>query len=96
MQQLCHRRNVVGWRFKPSQPLRIISGLKETFIKRCIVDGTNKAEIRPEKNRVRKRRVVGRIYGIKCDGKGHKDRNRHENRIKRGGQARLVYVRHKP
>ena len=34
--------------FKPSQPLEIISGLKETFIKRYIVERTNKAEIRPE------------------------------------------------
>ena len=34
---------------KPSQPQRIISGLKETFIKRYyIVEGTNKAEMRPE------------------------------------------------
>ena len=31
-----------------SQPQRIISGLKETFIKRYIVQRTNKAEIRPE------------------------------------------------
>ena len=34
--------------FEPSQPLGIISGLKETFIKRCIVERINKAEIRPE------------------------------------------------
>ena len=31
-----------------SQPQRIISGLKETFIKRHIVERTNKAEIRLE------------------------------------------------
>ena len=31
-----------------SQPKRIISGLRETFIKRYIVERTNKAEIRPE------------------------------------------------
>ena len=30
------------------QPQRIISGLRETFIKRCIVERTNKAEIGPE------------------------------------------------
>ena len=30
------------------KPQRIISGLKETFIKICIVGRTNKAEIRPE------------------------------------------------
>ena len=29
------------------------------------------------KNRVRKWRVVGKIYGIKYSLKGHKDRNRH-------------------
>ena len=34
--------------FKPSQPQRIISGLRKTFIKRYIVERTNKAEIRPE------------------------------------------------
>ena len=37
---------LVNWCFEPSQPLGIISGQKETFIKRDIVD--NKAEIRPE------------------------------------------------
>ena len=40
----------------------------------------------------RKIRVVGRIYGMKYSWKGHKDRNRHRNRIKGSGQARLVYV----
>ena len=39
---------LVSWCFEPSQPLGIISGLKETFIKRYIVESTNKAEIRPE------------------------------------------------
>ena len=34
--------------FKPSQPQRIISGLKETFIKRYVVERTSKAEIRPQ------------------------------------------------
>ena len=34
--------------FEPSQPLGITSGLKETFMKRHIVERTNKAEIRPE------------------------------------------------
>ena len=33
---------------------------------------------------------------MKCNWKGHKDRNRHKNRIKRSDQARLVYVKHKP
>ena len=44
------------------------------------------------KNRVRKRRVVGRIYGMAYSGKVHKDRSRHTNRIKRSGQAQLVFV----
>ena len=34
--------------FELSQPLEIISGLKERFMKRHIVERTNKAEIRPE------------------------------------------------
>ena len=40
--------SLVSWCFNPSKPQRIISGLKETFIKRYIVERTNKAEIRPE------------------------------------------------
>ena len=32
---------------------------------------------------------------MKYSWKGHKDRNRHKNKIKRSEQARLVYVRHK-
>ena len=39
---------LVSWCFKPSQPQRIIPELKETFIKRCIIERTSKAEIRPE------------------------------------------------
>ena len=42
---------------------------------------------------MRKRRVVGRIYWMKYSWKGHKDKNRHKSRIKRSGQARLVYVK---
>ena len=45
-----------------------------------------------QKKRVRKQRLVGRIYGMKYSSKGHKDRNRHRNRVKRSGQARLLYV----
>ena len=39
---------LVNWYFESSQPLGITSGLKETFLKRYIVERTNKAEIRPE------------------------------------------------
>ena len=38
----------VSWCFKPSQPQRIISGLRETFIKRYKVERTSKAKIAPE------------------------------------------------
>ena len=34
--------------FEPSQPLGIILGMKETVIKRYMVERTNKAEIGPE------------------------------------------------
>ena len=34
--------------FEPRQPLGIISGLKETFIKWYIVKRTNRLEVRPE------------------------------------------------
>ena len=39
---------LVSWCFEPSELLGITSGLKEIFIKRYIVERTNKAEIRPE------------------------------------------------
>ena len=39
---------LVSWCFKASQPQRIISGLRETFLKRYTVERTNKAAIRPE------------------------------------------------
>ena len=34
--------------FKPSQPQRIISGVRKTFTKIYVVERNNKAEIRPE------------------------------------------------
>ena len=42
------RNLLVSWYLKPSQPQKITSGLRETFIKRYIIERTNKAEIRPE------------------------------------------------
>ena len=72
---------VVSWCFKPSQAHRIISGLKETFIKRHIVVKTNRAKLKNEKNRVRKRRVVGSNLWNEIQLTGPKDRNRHKNRI---------------
>ena len=38
----------MSWFFKPSQPQRIISGLRETFTKRYAVERSDKAERRPE------------------------------------------------
>ena len=35
---------LVNWCFEPSQPAGIISGLKEAFTKRFVVERTNKAE----------------------------------------------------
>ena len=40
----------------------------------------------------KKLRVIGRIYGMKYSWKDQKCRNRHMNRIKRSGQAQLIYV----
>ena len=40
--------DIVSWYFKPSQPQKIVSGPRETFIDRYIVERTSKAEIRPE------------------------------------------------
>ena len=54
--QLCFQPFLVDWVksylvnkcFLPSQPVGIIAGLGETFIKRYTVKMTNEAEIRPE------------------------------------------------
>ena len=47
-QTITKERELVSRCFKRNQPQVIISGLKETFIKRYKVERTNKAEIRPE------------------------------------------------
>ena len=57
--QTCCYRSLINWPymiksklvngcFKPSQPQRIISGLRKTFMKRYIVESTNKEELRSE------------------------------------------------
>ena len=48
VKNLLHRLQLDSWHFESSQPLEIVSGLRETFIKRHTVERTNKAEIRPE------------------------------------------------
>ena len=35
--------SLLSWCFKPSQPQRILSGLRETFVKRYILERTNQA-----------------------------------------------------
>ena len=54
--QLVH---LVNWCFEPSQPLGIISGLKETFIKRHQVERTKKTEIRLEEQSGKNRDLSG-------------------------------------
>ena len=78
---------LVHWSFTPSQLQRIISELKETFIKRYIVERTTKAE-KDRKNRVRKRRDVGRIYGMKYSRKDHK-KTETDTRAQEKGVGRL-------
>ena len=39
---------LVSWCFKPSQPRRITSRLRETFTKRHVAERTNEADTRPE------------------------------------------------
>ena len=48
---------LISWCFKPCQPQRIISRLRETFIKRYVVERTNKAEIRPEEESEKAKRL---------------------------------------
>ena len=62
---------LVSWYFKPIQSQRIILRLRD-FVKRYIVERTNKAEI-DLKNRVRKQRVVERIM-LKLKRSGHYSR----------------------
>ena len=75
----------VNWCFEPSQPQRIISGLWETFIKRHIVERTNQTKIRPQEQSEKAKSCRENLWNESW--KGHKDKNKHENRIKRSGQA---------
>ena len=53
---------LVNWCFEPSQPLGIISGLKENFIKRYIAERTNKAELRPKESRKKTESCRGNLW----------------------------------
>ena len=85
------KTKLVNQCFEPSQPQRIISGLKETFINRHIDERTNKAEIRPEIQSEKTETYQEKLWN-EIQLKGPKDRNRHKNRTKRSGQVRLVHV----
>ena len=39
---------LVSWCFQPSQPQKITSKLRDTFVKKCTVERTSRAELRPE------------------------------------------------
>ena len=72
----------------------IISRLRQTFIKRRIVERTSKAQIRPEEQSEKAETCRENLQN-KIQLKGPLERNRHKNRMKRSGQARLVYVKKK-
>ena len=63
--------------FEPSKPLGIILGLKETFIKRYIVERTNKADIRPEEQSEKAESCRENLWN-EIQLKGHKDRKRRD------------------
>ena len=65
-----NKGKLVSRYFKPSQPQRIISGLRETSTERYIAEKTNNSEIGPEEQS-EKRRVVERRYEMKYSSEGH-------------------------
>ena len=75
----CQLHKLVSWCFKPRQTQMIISGLRETFIERSIVERTYKAEIRPEEQSEKAESCQENLWN-EIQLKGHEDRNRHKNR----------------
>ena len=65
---------------------------RETFTKRYIVERTSKAEIRLGEQNEKAENCWENLWN-EIQFKGPLERNRHKNRIKRSGQARLVYVK---
>ena len=51
-----------SWCSKPSQPQKIISGLKETFTERYMLERTNKAGIRPEEQSEKAESCRGNLW----------------------------------
>ena len=78
--------------FKPSQPQRIISGLSDIFGKRYIVVRANKAEIRPEEHSEKAASCRENLWN-EIQLKGPQRQKETQERIKKSGQARLVYAK---
>ena len=76
MSQVNHKGLHQGWR---------------RLINRYVVERANKAEIRPEEQSEKAESCRENLWN-EIQLKGPKDSNRHKNRMKRGGQARLVYA----
>ena len=74
-------RELIGV-FEPIQPLGSILGLKETFLKRHTVERTKKAELRPQEQSEKTESCRENLWN-QIQLKGHKDRNRPKNRIKK-------------
>ena len=63
-------------------------------MKRYIVERTNNAEIRLEEQSEKVRSCQENLWKLEWNSwKGHRDRNRHKNRIKRSEQARVVHIK---
>ena len=83
---------LVSWCIEPSQTPRIISGLRETFVKRCVVKRTDKAEVRPEEQSEKAESCLENLWNeIQLKGPERQKQKQERNKKKRSGQARLVY-----
>ena len=85
---------LVTWYFEPSQPLGIISGLMEPFIKRHTVERTNKAEIRPVEQSEKVESCRESLWN-KIQLKGHKDRQKNRRKKEWASSVGLCQ-RHEP
>ena len=88
----CRVSNLLcSWCFKPIQPQRIISGLKETLTKKYVVERSNKAETRPEEQSEKAESCQEYLWnGIQLNTPYRQKQTQEQN--KKSGQARLVYV----
>ena len=69
-----------------------MSGLKETFIKKYIVERTHRAEIRLEELSEKTESCRENLWN-EIQLKGLKDRNRHKNRLKGVGKLGWFHVK---